>query len=164
MEMFMNFNKPIISKNVMEFLEANLKHEDDKTSFTRLLKGNKLLYKEANSFIETLLRSITIADGTENVAFVPVNKIPEDHLTDEPFNQATPGSSGTQKTLTRTQKEVVLVPGQNLNFIFAMHLCIVHFSFIKVYPCLREINFIHTYIHSRQPATAVPPVSLPCSG
>ena len=29
-----------------------------------------------------------------------------------------------------------------------MHSCIGHFSFIKVYPCLREINFIHTYIHT----------------
>ena len=47
----------------MEFLETNLQQEEDKKSFARILKGNKLLYKEANAFIETLLKALTIEDG-----------------------------------------------------------------------------------------------------
>ena len=40
---------------------------------------------------------MTIADGTEDVAFIPVNKSSDDTLTDEAFHQSIPGSSGTQK-------------------------------------------------------------------
>ena len=43
MEFFLNFDKPAISHKVMEFLEINLNQEEDKKSFARLLKGNKLL-------------------------------------------------------------------------------------------------------------------------
>ena len=96
----------------MEFIEANLKNEEDKQSFARLLKGNKLGYKEANSFIETLLRSLTIADGTEDVAFIPANKSSQDPLTDETFQQATPGPSGTQKTTA--PKDETPLPGSSL--------------------------------------------------
>ena len=49
MELQMNFDKSIISSKVMEFLEINLTQDEDKKNFARLLKGNKLLYKEANS-------------------------------------------------------------------------------------------------------------------
>ena len=66
----MNFDKGVISSKVMEFLEINLTLEEDKKNFARLLKGNKLLYKEANSFIETLLKAITIEDGKEDTPFV----------------------------------------------------------------------------------------------
>ena len=51
MEFLINFDKTEISSKVMEFLEINLTQEEDKKSFARLLKGNKLLYKEANAFI-----------------------------------------------------------------------------------------------------------------
>ena len=67
----MNFDKAAISSKVMEFLEISLTHEEDKKSFARLLKGNKLLYKEANAFIETLLRALTIKDGKEDIPFIP---------------------------------------------------------------------------------------------
>ena len=68
----MNFDKSIISSKVMEFLEINLTQDEDKFFFARLLKGNKLLYKEANSFIETLLRALTIVDGKEDLPFLRV--------------------------------------------------------------------------------------------
>ena len=44
MEIFMNFEKPTISTKVMDFLEANLKQDEDKKSFARLQKGNKLIF------------------------------------------------------------------------------------------------------------------------
>ena len=65
----MNFDKTTISSKVMEFLEINLIQEEDKKNFARLLKGNKLLYKEANSFIETLLRALTIEDGKADTTY-----------------------------------------------------------------------------------------------
>ena len=71
MELSMNFDKNVIRSKVMEFLEINLTQEEDKNNFARLLKGNKLLYKEANSFIETLLKAFTIVDGKEDTPFVP---------------------------------------------------------------------------------------------
>ena len=71
MEFFLNFDKAAISTKVMEFLEINLHQEEDKKSFARLLRGNKLLYKEANMFIETLLKVLTIEDGKEDQPFVP---------------------------------------------------------------------------------------------
>ena len=40
----MTFEKKEISMKVMEFLETNLNEEEDKKSFARLLKGNKLLF------------------------------------------------------------------------------------------------------------------------
>ena len=67
----MNFDKTEISTKVMEFLEINLTQEEDKKNFARLLRGKKLLYKEANSFIETLLKALTIEDGKEDTSFVP---------------------------------------------------------------------------------------------
>ena len=51
MEFLINFDKTEISSKVMEFLEINLTQEEDKKSFARLLKENKLLYKEANAYI-----------------------------------------------------------------------------------------------------------------
>ena len=71
MKLAMNFDKNIISSKVMEFLEINLNQEEDKKNFARLLKGNKLLYKEANSFIETLLKALTIVDGKDDIPFIP---------------------------------------------------------------------------------------------
>ena len=70
MEFFMNFDKQAISSKVMEFLEINLNQEEDKKSFARLLRGNKLLYKEATAFIETLLRAFTIEDGKEDIPYI----------------------------------------------------------------------------------------------
>ena len=54
----MNFDKAAISTKVMELLEINLNQEEDKKTFARLLKGNKLNYNEANAFIETILRAL----------------------------------------------------------------------------------------------------------
>ena len=83
MEFFLNFDKKDISAKVMEFLEINIDQEDDKKSFARILKGNKLYYKEANLFIETLLRALTIEDGKEDKPFSP-RKASDEGLGDDP--------------------------------------------------------------------------------
>ena len=95
MEFFLNFDKTQISLKVLEFLETNLNAEEDKKSFARIMKGNKLQYKEANAFLDTLLRALTIEDGMEDIPFV-VTKISDDGFQDESFRQALAGSSGTQ--------------------------------------------------------------------
>ena len=79
MDLFMNFDKTTISSKVMEFLEINLTGEEDKKSFSRLLTVNKLLYKEANAFIETLLKALTIEDGKEDTPFLP-RKITDENI------------------------------------------------------------------------------------
>ena len=84
----MNFDKTEISAKVMEFLEINLNQEEDKKSFARLLKGNKLLYKEADAFIDTLLKALTIMDGKEDVPFVPKKDKTEELNEDESLTQA----------------------------------------------------------------------------
>ena len=53
LEFFLNFDKAAISSKVMEFLEININQDEDKQSFARLLKVNKLLYKEA--IVSTIL-------------------------------------------------------------------------------------------------------------
>ena len=53
LEFFLNFDKAAISSKVMEFLEININQDEDKKSFARLLKVNKLLYKEA--IVSTIL-------------------------------------------------------------------------------------------------------------
>ena len=55
----------------MKQIFVHLTQEEDKKNFARLLRGKKLLYKEANSFIETLLKALTIEDGKEDTSFVP---------------------------------------------------------------------------------------------
>ena len=79
MEFFLNFDKKEISAKVMDFLEINLNSEEDKKSFARIQKGNKLYYKEANLFIETILKALTIEDGKEDLPFVP-KKVQEDSI------------------------------------------------------------------------------------
>ena len=44
---------------------------------SRLNKGLKLQYKDANAFIEMILKALTIEDGKEDVPFIP-NKITEE--------------------------------------------------------------------------------------
>ena len=78
----MNFDKLAISSKVMEFLEININQEEDKKNFARLLKGNKLNYNDANAFIVTILRALTIEDGKEDIPFVP-RKVQEESATDE---------------------------------------------------------------------------------
>ena len=96
----MNFDKTEISTKVMEFLEINLTQEEDKKNFARLLRGKKLLYKEANSFIETLLKALTIEDGKEDTSFVPrtiTEKTTNDTIADESFQQSLTGANEIPK-------------------------------------------------------------------
>ena len=96
MEFYLNFDKDAVSTKVMEFLEINLTNEEDKKSFSRLLKGNKLLYKEANAFIDTLLRALTIEDGKDDIPFVP-RKVLDETIVDETFQQSLTGASDPNK-------------------------------------------------------------------
>ena len=71
MEFYLNFDKPHVSEKVFNFLEININEENAKKNLARLAKGQKLLYKEANEFIHTLLKALTIEDGKEDLPFVP---------------------------------------------------------------------------------------------
>lgn len=124
----MDFDKKETSSKVMEFLKINLKEDEDKKSFSRLLRGNKLLYKEANDFIETLLRALVINDGKEDPPFVP-RKYTEDLAGGEPINpfskliageeKADEGEIPEDETLTQHTKNanVGSKSNQNLNVI-----------------------------------------------
>ena len=56
-----------ISVKVFNFLEQNIKEDEARTNLARLTKGLKLQYKEANAFIETLLKALTMEDGDEDI-------------------------------------------------------------------------------------------------
>ena len=49
MDYKLNFAKDKISKQVCEYIEANIDGEEEKKSMNRILKGNKVQYKEANN-------------------------------------------------------------------------------------------------------------------
>ena len=68
MEFFLNFDKPHISEKVLNFLEINIDEEEARKNLARLTKGQ---YKEANAFIDTLLKALSIEDGKEDIPFVP---------------------------------------------------------------------------------------------
>ena len=46
----MDFSKPTISRNIGAFLIENLKTKGDKESVKRILRGNKVLYTDANFY------------------------------------------------------------------------------------------------------------------
>ena len=48
-------------------MDANVTKEEDMKSLARLVKGNKLQYKDANSLVECILKAIVIDDGSEDV-------------------------------------------------------------------------------------------------
>ena len=113
MEFYLNFDKPHVSEKVFNFLEININEENAKKNLARLAKGQKLLYKEANEFIHTLLKALTIEDGKEDLPFVP-SKINEgekgDSQVDSPPIQplTQPGTSGAQqaKGSEKNNKEI----------------------------------------------------------
>ena len=71
MEFFFNFDKPHINEKVINFLEINIHEEDAKKNLARITKGLTLQYKEANAFIEILLKALTIEDGKPDNPLVP---------------------------------------------------------------------------------------------
>ena len=51
MEVQLSFTKTKISVKVIKMFETKILNEEDKKCLARILKGNKLSYKEANSFM-----------------------------------------------------------------------------------------------------------------
>ena len=98
MEFFLNFDKPHISEKVINFLEININEEEAKANMARLTKGLKLQYKEANAFIETLLKALTIEDGKSDSPFVPKKPTEDgkDVINDESFTGTLPKATKTQ--------------------------------------------------------------------
>ena len=67
-----------ISKKILKLLEENLKNEEDKKCASKILKGNKLQYMEANWFVQALLSAMSFEDCEE----YPQIKITNDNLND----------------------------------------------------------------------------------
>ena len=91
MEFLLDFNKTQKSTKVLKFLkflEANIPKEQDEAikSVVRLLKGNKVQYKEANELLDIILGAIIFNDREEDELIVEEKD--EGH-TDNP----TPGGS-----------------------------------------------------------------------
>ena len=85
MEIQLNFdkaNKKLISQNLVKLFESNLKNEEDRNSATRILKGKKLQYMEANSFIQALLSVLSIEDGEDDHPIHMGIENPDDTLAD----------------------------------------------------------------------------------
>ena len=91
MEFYLNFDKSHISAKVFNFLDLNIKEEEAKMNMARLKKGLKLQYKEANAFIETLLRALTLEDGEEDIPFVTKKS----EFEDESFHSTLNGGTNT---------------------------------------------------------------------
>ena len=70
--------------------KQNIKKEEAKGNLARLTKGLKLQYKEANAFIDMLLKALTIEDGEEDIPFI-IKKNSEKEFTDESFNSQVVG-------------------------------------------------------------------------
>ena len=73
MEFKLNFEKPEISKKVIEYLAANLPNEEDKKSIGRIEKKLKLNYMDANSLIQAILQALIMEDGEEEI---PISQDP----------------------------------------------------------------------------------------
>ena len=131
MEFFLNFDKPHISEKVINFLEINISDEEAKGNLARISKGLKLSYKEANAFIDTILKAMTIEDGKADIPFT-TKKSNEDGK-----EELVEVSNDTQKSTqpivqTDTQKEGTCAPiANNKNTPITVKKEICHFFTIN---------------------------------
>ena len=106
MEITLNFEKNKISRNVCTFIELNIKGDEEKRSLQRIVKGNKVQYKEANNLLHAIISAISINDDEEDVT---IKKIPDPDDLDETAvdvstqakkeNTISPGIEGSSKDL-----------------------------------------------------------------
>ena len=109
-----DFDKPTISKGILNFLSENLKEDPDtnrdvvkknlKESLAILAKGKKLDYGSANNLLHTVLRALNLEDSAEEDEIALIQTQPADDDLNYPSSQL-PMPNGVPKTPKLVQKE-----------------------------------------------------------